>query len=152
MAAKTDVLLLRIRQQCHGLIGGPVHLLHWRASGLPNLTTGPQALMHPCCRVCNPQETMACTEAGDAQKAPHQENAMLLNHAPPQDPIPGQVPNPARDPIPDKPIDPVPDKPIDPTPDKPIDPEPDRPIDPTPDRPTDPIRLPEDDPDDDQGR
>ena len=52
--------------------------------------------------------------------------------------IPGQFPNPGRDPVPDKPVDPTPDQPIDPTPDRPIDPTPDRPIDPDPGRPIDP--------------
>ncbi|MFZ7097101.1 hypothetical protein ACOPJQ_13145 [Luteimonas dalianensis] len=39
-------------------------------------------------------------------------------HSPPPtspDGIPGQVPNPGKDPIPDQPVDPIPDQPADPT-------------------------------------
>ncbi len=60
------------------------------------------------------------------------------------DHIPGQVPNPGRDPVPDRPVDPAPDQPIDPTPDRPIDPDPGQPIDPDPGRPNEPIKLPGD--------
>lgn len=64
-------------------------------------------------------------------------------HGPPQpgEGIPGQVPNPGRDPVPDQPMDPVPDQPIDPAPDRPIDPDPGRPIDPNPERPDEPLRV-----------
>lgn len=46
--------------------------------------------------------------------ATHPQTAHTPSPTPPEE-IPGQIPNPGRDPIPDQPIDPVPDQPIDPT-------------------------------------
>lgn len=45
---------------------------------------------------------------------PHPQSAHTPSPTPP-DEIPGQIPNPGRDPTPDQPIDPVPDQPADPT-------------------------------------
>ena len=70
----------------------------------------------------------------------HRQTAHAPQPVPPET-VPGQVPNPGRDPIPDQPIDPVPDQPADPT----IPPI----RDPVPDAPDDhPIGDPEPNPDD----
>ncbi|WP_149194629.1 hypothetical protein [Luteimonas suaedae] len=74
----------------------------------------------------------------DKRHTPVMESVMMQN---PNPPVPGEVPNPGRDPTPDRPSDPIPDRPTDPTipPIRDPDSEPDEPgrgpEDPTPDPP-----------------
>lgn len=39
----------------------------------------------------------------------------MMQNPDPRPPVPGEIPNPGRDPTPDRPIDPIPDRPTDPT-------------------------------------